>query len=91
MCIRDRQKDGWTRVTFQTFANPGGYIPFWVANLVTTRAPLDTLNDLREHLKDKKYHIDDYRELPFLLPGIEAMVFNQPNPRGRIRYRGLDQ
>ena len=89
--ILEPQKDGWTRVTFQTFANPGGYIPFWIANMVTTRAPLDTLNDLREHLKNKKYPISDYRELPFLLPGIETMEFGQPNPRGRIRYRMLEQ
>lgn len=89
--ILEPQKDGWTRVTFQTFANPGGYIPFWVANMVTTRAPLDTLSDLREHLKNSKYHISSYRELPFLLPGLEKMVFDQPNPRGRIRYRMLEQ
>ena len=77
--------DGWTRVTFQTFADPGGEIPSWLANFVSTRAPLDTLSGMRERLSLKQYHINDYRELGFTLPGVETMDFSQKAPRGDKR------
>src|SRR5690606_15878926 len=78
--ILEPQKDGWTRVTFQTFANPGGYIPFWIANMVTTSAPLDTLNDLREHLRNKKNPSTHFRRCPSLHPASEPMSSSNPNP-----------
>lgn len=84
--ILEPRRDGWTRVTFQTFANPGGALPDWLANMVATDAPRDTLTALQKQLKNKRYHIRDISELPFTLPGAESMVFNQPNPRGRLRY-----
>ena len=83
--ILEPLSDGWTRVTFQTFADPGGEIPTWLANFVSTRAPLDTLRGMRERLSLKQYHINDYRELGFTLPGIETMNFSQKVPRGDKR------
>ena len=73
--------DGWTRITFETFANPGGAIPAWLANLVATRAPYETLRDMKKRLKKKRYHISDRQQLPFTLPGLDTMNISSRNPR----------
>jgi len=80
--ILEPKSDGWTRITFQTYADPGGAIPDWLANFVSTRAPYETLRDMKKRLKKRQYHIRDWKELPFSLPGIETMVFSNRRPRG---------
>jgi len=60
--------DGWTRITFQTFVDPGGAIPAWLANFVSIRAPLTTLRGMKEQMEKDKYHIRSVDELPFTLP-----------------------
>lgn len=79
--ILEPQRDGWTRVTFQTFADPGGAIPGWVANVVATQAPLDTLRGLKKRLKKKQYHVTRLEQLPFTLPGMDTMTFPTRRPR----------
>ncbi|MBQ0753073.1 MAG: hypothetical protein KBT87_12630 [Gammaproteobacteria bacterium] len=80
--ILEPLSDGWTRVTFQTFVDPGGSIPKWLANFVATRAPLDTLRDLTDRLKRPQYKITDLEQLPFVLPGMDTMTFPKQKPRG---------
>lgn len=57
-------KGGWTRVEFETVVDLGGLVPTWIANLVSTKAPLVTLQGLREQLKNPKYQIHSEDELP---------------------------
>lgn len=67
--------DGWTRITFETFVDPGGMIPAWLANLVATRAPLTTLQKMQKRMAKSRYHLKDKSELPIQLPGTGEMVF----------------
>ena len=67
--------DGWTRITFETFVDPGGMIPAWLANLVATRAPLTTLQKMQVRMVKNRYHLKDKSELPIQFPGTEAMIF----------------
>lgn len=80
--ILEPLKDGWTRITFQTFVDPGGRIPKWLANFVATRAPLDTLEDLVKQLTLPRHKITTPEQLPFVLPGIDTMIFPKQKPRG---------
>lgn len=66
--------DGWTRITFETFVDPGGMIPAWLANLVATKAPLTTLQKMQVRMRDSRYHLDHISELPVQLPGLEQMT-----------------
>lgn len=43
--------DTHTEVTLTTKSNPGGMLPLWIANLVATDMPRETLLELRERLK----------------------------------------
>lgn len=72
--------DGWTRITFETFVDPGGMIPAWLANLVATRAPLTTLQKMHERMAIDRYHLKDKSELPIQLPGTEKMFFPGGEP-----------
>lgn len=67
--------DGWTRITFETFVDPGGMIPGWLANLVATRAPLTTLQKKQVRMQDPRYQLDSAEQLPMQLPGTEQMIF----------------
>lgn len=67
--------DGWTRITFETFVDPGGMIPGWLANLVATRAPLTTLQKMQVRMQDPRYQLDSAEQLPMQLPGTEQMIF----------------
>lgn len=80
--ILEPLSDGWTRVTFQTFVDPGGSIPKWLANFVSTRAPLDTLRDLIKRLKLPQHKITKFEQLPFVLPNMDTMTFPKQRPRG---------
>lgn len=67
--------DGWTRITFETFVDPGGMIPAWLANLVAIRAPLLSLRGMQKRMTLPQYHLNDKSELPLQLPGTEQMLF----------------
>lgn len=77
--IMEPLSDGWTRLTFESFADPGGAIPAWLANLVAVRAPRDTLEDMRKLMPEAQYQISDASELPPQFPQVMNMVF--PNAK----------
>lgn len=47
--------DGRTEVTFSTKSHPGGSLPLWVANLVATDMPRNTLKALRGEVRKPAY------------------------------------
>lgn len=55
---------GWTRVEFETAIDLGGLVPGWLANAVSTRAPLVTLQKLHQQIKKPAYQIKSTAELP---------------------------
>ncbi|MES2089091.1 MAG: hypothetical protein V4532_03780 [Pseudomonadota bacterium] len=58
-------KDGWTRVEFETRVDLGGLVPAWLAGIVSTKAPLVTLEGLQRELKKPKYQaVKSPKELP---------------------------
>lgn len=67
--------DGWTRITFETFVNPGGMIPAWLANTVATKAPLTTLQKIQKRMTLPRYQLSSKDELQTQLPGIAEMTF----------------
>lgn len=66
-----------TRLTFTTFADPGGMIPAWLANFVAVSAPYDTLRDMKKRMALSQYHITRIDQLPILLPGAENIKLPQ--------------
>lgn len=64
--------DGWVRVQFETFVDPGGSVPVWLANLVATRAPLETLEGIKEQLKKPRFANATREDLP-KLPGMDQL------------------
>ena len=70
--LLEPMEDGWTRITFRTFVDPGGRIPSWLANFVATRAPLTTLRDMRKRMELEQYHDVELDAMP-MLPGMEDM------------------
>ena len=68
-------ENGWTRLTFDTFVDPGGFIPGWLANLVAIRAPRDTLVGMYRLMADPKYHIASTDDLPETFPVWRSMTF----------------
>lgn len=73
--IMEPLEDGWTRITFRTFVDPGGHIPAWLANFVATRAPEHTLTNMARLLERNRYAINSVEDLPIQFPGIGAMRF----------------
>lgn len=71
--------DGWTRITFDTFVDPGGSIPAWLANLVAVRAPRDTLESMAELMDDPKYKIQSVEETGLDAPGLDQLRFEHPS------------
>ena len=67
--------DGWTRITFQTFVHPGGSLPAWIANFVATRAPVQTLEGLRQQMAREEYQLQTPEQLPSPLPGSPRLEF----------------
>jgi len=65
--------DGWVRVKFETFVDPGGNVPVWLANLVSTRAPLVTLEGLKEQLQQPRFANATREDLPGL-PGMAGLT-----------------
>lgn len=76
--------DGWTRITFDTFVDPGGYIPGWLANLVAVRAPRDSLNDMYVLMQEPVYHITASDQLPDYFPQWQELEY--PN---RMKAPGI--
>lgn len=78
--------DGWTRITFDTFVDPGGSIPAWLANLVAIRAPRDTLESMAELMDDPKYRIQSVEETGLDAPGLDQLRFEHPSdvPEQRV-------
>ncbi|MCG8394302.1 MAG: START domain-containing protein [Pseudomonadales bacterium] len=64
--------DGWVRVEFETFVDPGGSVPVWLANLVATQAPLKTLEGIKEQLAKPRFSNVSRADLPDL-PGMDAL------------------
>jgi len=54
----------WTRIEFQTQVDLGGQVPTWLANLVSTRAPLLTLQGIKARLPQPAYQIRTTEPLP---------------------------
>ncbi len=44
-----------TQAEYQVFANPGGILPDWVANLASKKLPLETISGLRKQVKVAQY------------------------------------
>lgn len=58
-----------TRITFITFADPGGLIPAWLANFVAVKAPYVTLRDMATRMELPAYQITHTSQLVTRLPG----------------------
>ena len=57
-------KGNWTRVEFETQVDLGGLVPDWLANAVSTKAPLVTLEGLRKQVALPRYQVKSFGELP---------------------------
>jgi hypothetical protein len=57
-------KGGWTRVEFETLIDLGGQVPAWLANLVSTKAPLLTLQNMQQQVKKPAYQGKTATDLP---------------------------
>lgn len=75
--------DGWSRVTFQTFVDPGGAIPAWLSNFVATRAPLTTLTGMKAQMEQEIYQIGSLNELPATLPGTAELIVPAAHQRSQ--------
>ncbi|MEE3321613.1 MAG: hypothetical protein VX258_13055 [Pseudomonadota bacterium] len=64
--------DGWVRVKFETFVDPGGSVPVWLANLVATRAPYETLEGIKVQLQKPRFANATRDDLPNL-PGMDQL------------------
>lgn len=73
--ILEPMEDGWTRLTFETFVDPGGFIPGWLANMVAIRAPKDTLEGMYRIMNEPEYHISSTDDLPDDFAVWRAMTF----------------
>lgn len=84
--------DGWTRVEFRTFIDPGGYVPVWLANMISTKAPLDTLAGLRERVKKEPYRDATPADLPDL-PGMKDIQWHPSvkQEKGKQEQEGQEE
>ncbi|WP_374255733.1 START domain-containing protein [Aquabacterium sp.] len=57
-------KGGWTKVEFETQIDLGGMVPAWLANAVSTKAPLVTLQNLQQQISKPAYQLKTAAELP---------------------------
>lgn len=64
--------DGWVRVKFETFVDPGGSVPVWLANLVATKAPYVTLEGIKTQLEKPRFANARREDLP-ALPGMDKL------------------
>ncbi|EDY86050.1 conserved hypothetical protein [gamma proteobacterium HTCC5015] len=61
--------NGWTRIDFRTFVDIGGWVPGWLANMVATDTPYQTLEGLRKRLDEANYRFPHIEDIPFLPEG----------------------
>ena len=47
--------DGWTEVTYQVHADPGGGIPSWLINSLVVDTPYHTLRNMQKKVKEARY------------------------------------
>lgn len=73
--IMEPLADGWTRITFETFVDPGGFIPSWLANVVAVRAPRDTLEGMYRLMDDAKYQINSVDQVALKSPNLKTLIF----------------
>jgi hypothetical protein len=65
--------NGWVRVQFETFMDLGGSVPVWLTNLVSTKAPLETLEGLKAQLEKPRFANATRKDLP-ALPGMDELM-----------------
>lgn len=74
----------WTRIEFQTQVDLGGQVPTWLANLVSTKAPLVTLQGIKNRLPQPAYQVRAVKDL-------SAHLFDGPPlvlPAGHLKAQG---
>lgn len=49
------QKNGQVKVEYQVEADPGGWVPAWLANSFVVNQPFETLQKMRRHMNDAVY------------------------------------
>jgi hypothetical protein len=49
------KEDGFVEVTYQVHSEPGGSLPSWLANSVSTDVPLKVLKNLKSKVAEEKY------------------------------------
>jgi len=45
------EKDGWVKVTYQVYGDPGGLVPVWLANYAAARSVTKTLQNMQSAVK----------------------------------------
>ncbi len=59
------ENKGWVKVEFTLELDVGGNVPQWLANITATKGPYQTIRNLREEIRRKKYrnaHLNYIRE-----------------------------
>lgn len=51
----EQENTNKTKVTYQNVSDPGGHIPAWLVNLVTVKAPFETMEVLQELTQNNKH------------------------------------
>ncbi len=46
-------KDGSLSIEYKVFADPGGYLPVWMVNMVVTQGPLETIKNLEKFVIER--------------------------------------
>ncbi|MEQ3637050.1 START domain-containing protein [Alcanivorax sp.] len=72
--------NGWTRIEFETFIDPGGNVSS-VANVISHKAPQETLQELREMARSETYQkagLDQAVKRYSKLKGIDLPQSHQP-------------
>jgi hypothetical protein len=77
----------WTRVEFETQVDLGGLVPTWLANMVSTKAPLVTLQGMQQQLGKPKYQIKSVDELPVYYLKGKVLTF----PESHLRPDATDK
>lgn len=67
--------DGMTRIEFETFVDPGGRVPAWLSNLISNRAPLVTLEGMKEQLQKERFQVVA-EEDKASFPGVEDIDYS---------------
>mgnify|MGYP000010816485 FL=1 len=68
--------NGWTRIEFETFIDPGGNVSS-VANVISHKAPQETLQGLREMASSDSYQKATLEQAVKRYPGLKGMGLPQ--------------